>query len=224
MGENGRSERAQNRTDATFSGRSMVEMLGVLAIIGVLSVGAMSGYSKAMIKYKLNKYAESVNLFINNFIIFRKSLGYTSGGWTNYADILQKLNFIPDGWSYQNFLYLNDNFGNHVRPYHDNRVDSSFNHDGIIFAFDNSPHSSEICQILVQTAKVNSSFIWQLYFQGSKGAYVTYGDNYCTSSSARCLRNLSIDDIYNLCYTYMGKDAAEYSYQIQIVFKADEYI
>ena len=30
------------------SGRSMVEMLGVLAIIGVLSVGAIAGYSKAM--------------------------------------------------------------------------------------------------------------------------------------------------------------------------------
>ena len=30
------------------TGRSMVEMLGVLAIIGVLSVGAIAGYSKAM--------------------------------------------------------------------------------------------------------------------------------------------------------------------------------
>ena len=36
-------------------GRSMVEMLGVLAIIGVLSVGSISGYSMAMKKYKLNK-------------------------------------------------------------------------------------------------------------------------------------------------------------------------
>ncbi len=36
-------------------GRSMVEMLGVLAIIGVLSVGGIAGYSKAMFKYKFNK-------------------------------------------------------------------------------------------------------------------------------------------------------------------------
>ncbi len=36
-------------------GRSMVEMLGVLAIIGVLSIGAIAGYSKAMFKYKMNK-------------------------------------------------------------------------------------------------------------------------------------------------------------------------
>ena len=39
----------------TQSGRSMVEMLGVLAIIGVLSVGGIAGYSKAMFKYKMSK-------------------------------------------------------------------------------------------------------------------------------------------------------------------------
>ena len=36
-------------------GRSMIEMLGVLAIIGVLSIGGIAGYSKAMFKYKMNK-------------------------------------------------------------------------------------------------------------------------------------------------------------------------
>ena len=36
-------------------GRSMIEMLGVLAIIGVLSVGGIAGYSKAMEKWKINK-------------------------------------------------------------------------------------------------------------------------------------------------------------------------
>ena len=33
---------------ANESGRSMVEMLGVLAIIGVLSVGGVAGYHYAM--------------------------------------------------------------------------------------------------------------------------------------------------------------------------------
>ena len=33
----------------------MVEMLGVLAIVGVLSAGALKGYSAAMFKYKMNK-------------------------------------------------------------------------------------------------------------------------------------------------------------------------
>lgn len=35
-------------------GRSMIEMLGVLAIIAVLSVGGIAGYSKAMMKWRSN--------------------------------------------------------------------------------------------------------------------------------------------------------------------------
>ena len=48
------------------SGRSMIEMLGVLAIIGVLSVGGISGYSKAMAKYKTNKTLDQLSLLITN--------------------------------------------------------------------------------------------------------------------------------------------------------------
>ena len=36
-------------------GRSMIEMLGVLAIVGVLSIGGIAGYSKAMEMWKVNK-------------------------------------------------------------------------------------------------------------------------------------------------------------------------
>lgn len=36
-------------------GRSMVEMLGVLAIIGILSIGAVAGYTLAMNRYKANR-------------------------------------------------------------------------------------------------------------------------------------------------------------------------
>ena len=45
----------------TQSGRSMVEMLGVLAIIGVLSVGGIAGYSKAMLKYKINNTLDELS-------------------------------------------------------------------------------------------------------------------------------------------------------------------
>ena len=37
------------------SGRSMVEMLGVLAIIGVLSIGGIAGYTLAMNRYRANE-------------------------------------------------------------------------------------------------------------------------------------------------------------------------
>lgn len=43
-------------------GRSMIEMLGVLAIIGVLSVGGIYGYTVAMRKYKANEIAQTLSM------------------------------------------------------------------------------------------------------------------------------------------------------------------
>ena len=54
-------------------GRSMVEMLGVLAIIGVLSIGGIAGYSRAMEKHKLSK---TKDVIINTL--------------TRYADLTSK--------------------------------------------------------------------------------------------------------------------------------------
>ena len=44
------------------SGRSMVEMLGTLAIMGVLSIGGIAGYSYGMDKYRANEALKDVNL------------------------------------------------------------------------------------------------------------------------------------------------------------------
>ena len=38
----------------TEAGRSMIEMLGVLAIIGVLSIGGLAGYTMAMNRHRAN--------------------------------------------------------------------------------------------------------------------------------------------------------------------------
>lgn len=45
------------------SGRSMVEMLGVLAIIGVLSVGGIAGYSLSMRRHRANQVVDYVSKF-----------------------------------------------------------------------------------------------------------------------------------------------------------------
>ena len=44
------------------SGRSMIEMLGVLAIVGVLSAGGIAGYSMAMQSHKTNTLIEKIQL------------------------------------------------------------------------------------------------------------------------------------------------------------------
>ena len=45
------------------SGRSMVEMLGVLAIIGVLSVGGIAGYSLSMRRHRANGIVDIASKF-----------------------------------------------------------------------------------------------------------------------------------------------------------------
>ena len=49
------------------SGRSMVEMLGVLAVIGVLSVGGVMGYKYGMMKYRVNETINELNILANTF-------------------------------------------------------------------------------------------------------------------------------------------------------------
>ena len=61
------------------NGRSMVEMLGVLAIIGVLSVGGIAGYSKAMNKYKINKTTDQVSMLVANIRTLFSSQGDYAG-------------------------------------------------------------------------------------------------------------------------------------------------
>ena len=73
-------------------GRSMIEMLGVLAIVGVLSVGGIAGYSKAMNKFKTNKAIDQVNMISTNIrTLFSSQRNYT--GLNNKLAV--KANLIP---------------------------------------------------------------------------------------------------------------------------------
>ena len=112
MNKKERNERTLNRTDATFSGRSMVEMLGVLAIIGVLSVGAISGYSRAMEKYRLNKTITGYSQLLVHLFEFRNN--YIQQDNVYLASYLQKMNSVPEGM-YVKGEFLYDSLGRRNR-------------------------------------------------------------------------------------------------------------
>ncbi len=89
------------------SGRSMIEMLGVLAIIGVLSVGGIAGYSKAMMKYRINKTIEQITLISANVRTFFAPQGNYKGAkcgagsaegvtYSGECSIVKKAKLIPD--------------------------------------------------------------------------------------------------------------------------------
>ena len=60
------------------SGRSMVEMLGVLAIIGVLSIGGIAGYTMAMNRYRANEGLAAANLAIVEALAREKTVNYAA--------------------------------------------------------------------------------------------------------------------------------------------------
>ena len=80
-------------------GRSMIEMLGVLAIIGVLSVGGISGYSKAMEKFKLNKTVSEYSYFIFNMFEHGDEFKKLPEG-TGLAKLAEQLDLLPASWKY----------------------------------------------------------------------------------------------------------------------------
>jgi type II secretory pathway pseudopilin PulG len=81
-------------------GRSMIEMLGVLAIIGVLSVGGIAGYSKAMAKFRANKTMDQVSHIVaNTRILFGSQKSYDELGDSYSADNAQLMwnaHLLPD--------------------------------------------------------------------------------------------------------------------------------
>ena len=67
------------------SGRSMVEMLGVLAIIGVLSVGGIAGYTMAMNRYRSNEIIDMANkLAVVAFSARETYMAMHNGSTTGY--------------------------------------------------------------------------------------------------------------------------------------------
>lgn len=79
------------------SGRSMIEMLGVLAIIGVLSVGALAGYSKAMTKHRVNKTVDHVTQIVSSVrTLFGGHRTYAALGSSNNTKLIGKGHLFPD--------------------------------------------------------------------------------------------------------------------------------
>ena len=77
----------------------MIEMLGVLAIIGVLSVGGIAGYTKAMMKYKINKATDQISQVVAGTRTLYGSQGSYGDSISNHEDfapILKKAHVIPD--------------------------------------------------------------------------------------------------------------------------------
>ena len=199
------------------TGRSMVEMLGVLAIIGVLSVGAIAGYSKAMMKYKLNKQSEQISSILDYINIhideFKRSKTNIS---TNMIPMLTKLNALPKEMIQEKINYaIFDVFGTAITI-------SNYTSDNIAYYFEFvlylNKGQKESCMNLFTIAKAQRGQLWRTKFETVKGeaageANSAFGDNYCTSEF-KCLKDLTVAEMENFCNVCEDKDSCKFYYQM----------
>jgi len=76
------------------SGRSMIEMLGVLAIIGLLSIGGLAGFTEIMMQYRVNRTVEQV-VEMSSYLA---QIGEQSGSYNGLSNsVAVKLKAVPAG-------------------------------------------------------------------------------------------------------------------------------
>lgn len=80
------------------SGRSMMEMLGVIAIVGILTVGGIVGFSKAMEKWRINKTANQISYIVGHIrALYRAQQDYRGlNSETSYTVIDRTKAFPPE--------------------------------------------------------------------------------------------------------------------------------
>ncbi len=209
----------KSECDSLCAGRSMVEMLGVLAIIGVLSVGAIAGYSKAMMKYKLNKQAEQISSILDYVNIhmgeFKRSKTSISA---NMIPILTKLNIIPKEMIRENSVYaVYDAFNTAMYIQNYTIGDGDYHFE---FLFYLNKGKKDACMNLFNIAKAQRGQLWRTKFQTVKGeaageANSVWGDAYC-ESDRKCLKDLTVAEMENYCTVCEDKDSCILYYQIKL--------
>ena len=201
--------------DSLCAGRSMVEMLGVLAIIGVLSVGAIAGYSKAMFKYKLNKQTEQLTQVLNTITRLSHSFNNLTE-FTLMFPYLIKMGEIPNEMVKQgdnSFIYdvFNNSYYAGIQPQSLTDAESIKGVISLFIAMPITTKSTEnllMCQNIYNNIKENSADIYYVY---SSSGYHTddarhsmlWGDKYC-KSNVKCLKDLSVEKLSEECSLHIG--------------------
>ncbi len=197
-------------------GRSMIEMLGVLAIIAVLTVGGITGYSKAMEKFKLDKAIEEYSYLIYGMLEhldeFKYSTKYVDGKTTPLIKLANALNLVPPTWnmktnnldSTQENLF-EDPYSNIIAIYSRNgNLRFDFVLGGSQFPDESSwiteNFSTKFCTELVSNVvkPLHSSLELLLFFRSAGNSSIFYGDKNC-SAGRKCLNNISISEIHDNC-------------------------
>ena len=203
-------------------GRSMIEMLGVLAIIGVLSVGGIQGFSKAMETYQSHKQLEQINSLIYHILELRDTFkqDYRNQSTTRINGLMGAINalgYLPDDMKLISNETAQDRFGNKfILSY---GIDTCRQPDGSL-----SPCNSTSFYLGISLKTINNAFAISSENQCKniikaitafdaengnisrlelKNNYTTdviiWGKIYCTDSRQTCFKNMTPIKMTQFC-------------------------
>ena len=188
------------RNDVSSVGRSMIEMLGVLAIVGVLTVGGIAGYSKAMEQYKLNKVLNQYSHLLQGLIEYGGKMRNSGNDDVQLGDAVNAIGLIPSTWHYRNDSGLQnfqDDIGNivHIVSREGYLV---FN---LSLRANDAQFSSKICvnffQYIFQPLHSTFKRIVMFDMNSVNQNQWYYGDSLC--SNYHCLNNMTLSAMHNAC-------------------------
>ena len=196
-------------------GRSMIEMLGVLAIIAVLTVGGIAGYSKAMEQFKVDKAVSEYSYLIQGLLEHLKDLQNVSKpneGDIQYGltSVVEAESLVPETWKnagnqaddkmidpYGNIIQI---FSRYERLVIDMYLGGFQSVDG---GSASTAFSPKFCSSLMQNVVQPLASVLNKAWFTNGNEYM--GDAYC-SESTHCIRNISLREINNVC-NYCTKEA-----------------
>ena len=200
-----RSTRAQKfLADGVQCGRSMIEMLGVLAIIGVLSVGGIQGFSKALDMYHWNKALGEWRLLINTLDRYRSQLHINDQTVANsevsLVPILLAIGDLPNEMKIDNIDYL-------IKDSLNNKLFVYSHGTGYIGILSSNPKDNyAACHIFLTIGTYYHSMLErvQIYTHREENeetgrSRYFMGDSLCTKNNTNCLKDLGVAQIADIC-------------------------
>ncbi|MBO5038066.1 MAG: hypothetical protein J6C85_01220 [Alphaproteobacteria bacterium] len=190
-------------------GRSMIEMLGVLAIVGILSIGGISAFQKAMNKHKINQVTEDLSQFINEVLLYSKDwLQYLSryggGNITTEIDFLVPAKWLRTGG------YIYDSIGNKLMLNLRRDIGKPVLALDYILINRDEKAKLDLCMAYFNMAKSYSDrifggVIWRSDSDSNGSVSWFYGDGYC-GRNKRCLKDLTLEEMRERCSVFQNDD------------------
>lgn len=211
-------------------GRSMIEMLGVLAIVGILSVGAISGYSTAMRKYKINRLKDEYTQFIHDVLLYdnewkkmaRQNPDVKLFSIQNYVT---QMNLLPKLWILDKTGWIIDSMGGRFTLFvrqGTGKIDIDYQTKG---KQKSNADAKDLCIAMVYDVFRQMSantYILTAYTEKynddnentGMASLKWYGDDYC-GGNRKCLSDLSLSDIITHCTSCAHNDTCRWIIQFE---------